>query len=311
MRPALALLALLALPVRAAEIVYVDGRREASEKVVVKEDEILVRFEKGLRRVPRADVAKVVQDDGSVVTIERDLADAALTDAQRADLDGLAKLDEPALLQAQQRLAASLSRAVLERLKELAASKDPRTRARAAVVLVRMGVPESVEPAVAMALGDASGDVREQAASALFGIAGLVEAQGWQATLRPGLEHSDRKIRAIFALVLGQAGDEEAVPALKKDALRHSDHHIRESAAEALAALGDDAGVPLLIKMLTRTRHPAGDDAILRAEKIRVCGHLERLAAKKALPALKRVARSGHPELAAAAQRAVDAILAK
>ena len=43
-------------------------------------------------------------------------------------------------------------------------------------------------------------------------------------------------------------------------------------------------------------------------EKIRVCGLLGKLKAKAALGALKTAARSKEPELAAAAQRAIEAI---
>jgi sugar phosphate isomerase/epimerase len=86
---------------------------------------------------------------------------------------------------------------------------------------------------------------------------------------------------------------------------------VRESAAEVLAELGDDAGVSVLVGMLSRTRHPAGPDLPARIaldEKIRVCDLLGRLKAKGAVEALKKAARAKEAELAAAAQRAIDAI---
>jgi hypothetical protein len=63
--------------------------------------------------------------------------------------------------------------------------------------------------------------------------------------------------------------------------------------------------------MLTRTKHPGGPELpakIALDEKIRVCGLLGRLKAKRAVDALRKAAGAKEPELAAAAQRALDAI---
>ncbi len=76
-------------------------------------------------------------------------------------------------------------------------------------------------------------------------------------------------------------------------------------------AVGDDAGVSVLVGMLSRTRHPAGADLPARVvveEKIRACELLGRLEARAALEALRKAALAREPELAAAAQRAIDAI---
>jgi HEAT repeat protein len=309
--PTFSVVLLLALSAAAAELVYVDGRRETVDDAKLEDGAVLVRFERGLRRVPRSDVAKIVGNDGHEETIARAMVPGALTAEQRADLDGLAKVDDLAFLQARQRLAASMSEAVLARLGEIAASSDPAARARAGDVMVKMGTEASVDAAVALGLGDASDKVRTQVASSLSGIAGLVATQGWQEKLRPGLEHKDRTVRALFSLALGRAGDATAIPVLRRDALTHADHHVRESAAETLAELGDDGGLDLLLKMARRTKHPAGDDAILLAERIRVCGLLGKLGNEKAVTTLKTIARSRDESLADAAKQALDAIAVK
>ena len=304
----LILLGLVSAPVVATEIVHLDGTRTNSERVVVKDDVILVAFDKGMRQIPKAGVAMIVNDDGGRVILDRKLVEGA--PASQADIKALETADGAAYLTARQRLAASMSREVFAKAKELSKAKKPETRARAGEVLAGLGVPESLDAAVAIALKDKSAAVRNRVASSLFAIIGLIEAHDWHAKLRPGLESEHQKTRATFALVLGMAGDKAAIPVLKRDALRHRDHHFRESAAETLARLGDDAGVDVLVKMLRRKRHPAGEE-ILVVEKIRICGHLERLGAKKALPALRREAKSSNGDLAAAALRAVKAIAAK
>lgn len=296
---------------QAAEVVWLDGRRETVRRVVVKADRVLVSFEKGMRSIPKRRLVKLVGDDGKPIAFERKLVDGPLGDQDQAALAMIPEAPPDRLPSVQERLADSLSRTVLERLVALAGAKKPELRARAATTLLLMGVDESIRAGLSVAVGDKDKAVRRRLASTLPQIAGALELCGSRDEVAKGLADKDSYARAAFALALGRLGDERAIPILKRDGIKHRDHHVRESAAEALAELGDDAGVKVLVSMLTRTRHPAGDslpERLFVQEKVRVCGHLAKLRAKGAVPALKRAARSKNAELAKAARAALDAI---
>ena len=127
-------------------------------------------------------------------------------------------------------------------------------------------------------------------------------------------------------MILAEVGEQDATPVLK-EMLKHSDHHRRESAAESLAELGDDSGAAELVKMLEYTdkNHPlltsnkemkSDKDGwknllkIVDEERIRVCGHVEKLKIQKAKGALQKLAGSTNPNVAEAAKKALSALAA-
>jgi HEAT repeat protein len=295
----------------AAEVIWLDGRREEAERVVVKGDRLLLPAEKGMRSVATRRVVRVIGDDGKDVPFDRALRDGAPDAEIAAMLASLPTAEGAALREVQERLADSMSRAVLERLSELARDRKAELRARAGETLLLMGTPESLGAGLGIAIGDGDAAVRRRVASALFAVLGALKVEGLGDRVAEGLADRDANVKATCALVLGRLGDARARDVLRASCLKSSDHHVRESAAEVLAELGDDAGVSVLIGMLSRTKHPAGPDLparIVLEEKIRVCALLGNLKASRALDALKKAARAKEPELAAAARRAIDAI---
>ena len=294
----------------AAELVWLDGRRETTKRIVVKQNSVLIATDRGLRSVSKRRIVKALNDDGESIALDRGLRDVALRDTMRTALAALREISPDQLPRIQEQLADSLSRAVMKHLVELAGNKQPEIRARAATTLLMMGVDEPLRAGLSLARQDKDKKVRLRLASALFQVLGALEASSLIDEVAKGLSDRDQNVRTAFALVLGRLGDQRALPVLKTG-LKNRDHHVRESAAEALAELGSDAGVNVLIGMLSRKKHPGGSalpEQVVIDEKIRICGYLARLRAKKALTALKRAARSKNPELAAAAKRAVDAM---
>jgi HEAT repeat protein len=304
-------LLVLAAGAAADDVVWLDGRREKVERVVVKGDTLLLPFEKGVRSVAIRRVVQVVGKDGEEVALDRALRDRPLGAEETAALASLPAADEVSLRAIQDRLADTMSRAVFDRLAQLAKEKKADLRARAGETLLLMGTGEALRAGLDVAIGDVDADVRRRVASALFQVGGALRTEGLADRVAEGLADRNAHVKTTCALALARLGDGRARDVLKASGLASGDHHLRESAAEALAELGDDAGVTVLIGMLTRTKHPAGPDLpakIALEEKIRVCGLLGTLKAKRALDALKKAARAKEPELAAAAQRAIDAI---
>lgn len=295
----------------AAEVVWLDGSRERVERVVVKGDRVLVPFEKGMRTVAARRIVEAFGDDGGEVALDRALRDGSLAAEDAATLAGLAGADPAALRDLQDRLADSMSRAVMDRLAGLA--KDPKAdvRARAGETLLLMGTAEPLGKGLEVALGDADAAVRNRVCSALFQVRGALRKEGLADRVAEGLGDRSRDVRTACALVLGALGDDRAREPLRTLGLKSADHHLRESAAEVLAGMGDDAGVAVLVSMLSRTRHAAGPDLPERVfldEKIRVCDLLGKLKAKSALGALRKAAGAKDADLAAAARRAIEAI---
>jgi len=318
------ILVLLVVPAaRGDEIVLLDGRRESVDRAVLKGDFVMVKFARGLRRIPRRQVVKILHAGGREEVLERKLVERPLTQMEERLLKAMETAEPSSLRQIEEQLADGSSRALLEALKTSSSNSAGKTRVRAAEVMMMMCVKEAFEAALEVLRNDPEDTVREQLVSALFRILGALEVHGWHKQIIPLLEDTKRAVRTTAALALGQIGVAKATPVLEKEALRSRDHHVRESAAEVLAGLGNDAGVPILIRMLRRRTHPAAaggaadatekslHDRLLIEEKVRVCGLLERLKSRKARSALKAAARSKNPELAAAAARALQAIEAK
>lgn len=257
-----------------------------------------------------------------------DLADTPVTKRQEALLGRLVAVPAPGQFDVANQLATKPSRPLVERLTSLSRGEKAEQRIRAALVLGKIPARSALERVVSLAVGDTDESVRVAAVGMLLadGVAGLVKEAGLADSMHGGLEDSSLDVRFGVALVLARTGDEAAAPVLKKG-LKDRDHHRREEAAEALALLGDASGVGVLIKMIRYTdrTHPAlkanreleGTEAWKRLvasvheERIRVCGHLARLKAKRALSALKKLVRAKDARVAAAAKKAVAAISAE
>jgi len=308
---ALGVLLVLAAVGAAADVVWLDGRRERVERVVVKGDRLLLSIEKGMQSVATRRVVRVVGDDGEEIAFPRSLRDGPLEPDTAAALEALPRADKATLRGIQEQLADSMSRAVMDRLVALAEDRKADVRGRAAETLLLMGLKESLGAGLRVALEDPDAPVRRQVTAVLFHVLGALRTEGFADRVAGGLGDRDAGTRATCALVLGRLGDARGLDVLKASCLKSADHHVRESAAEVLAELGDDSGVSVLIGMLSRTRHPAGADLPARIaleEKIRVCELLGKLKARAAVEPLRKAARAQEPELAAAAQRAIDAI---
>jgi len=313
MRHARLLLAVLALAglAAAAEVVWLDGTRESVARVVVKDDRLLLSFEKGMRSVALRRVVAVRGDDDQPVALDRTLRDGPLETEAAAALAALPTADPVALHALQERLADTMRRVVMTRLAELAKDGKADLRARAGETLLLMGLAEPLGAGLDLALKDRDDGVRKRLATGLFAVLGALRTEGLADKVAEGLADRSVDVRTTLALVLGRLGDARAVDVLKASGIKHRDHHVRESAAEVLGELGDDAGVSVLIGMLTRTRHPAGPDLpehLVIEEKVRVCDLLGKLKAKAAVSALKKATRAKQPDLAAAARRALAAI---
>jgi len=99
----------------AADVVWLDGRREHVERVVVKGDRLLLSFEKGMRSIATRRVVQVVGDDGEEIALDRALRDGALEAEDAAALASLPTADGTTLREIQERLADSMSGAVMDR----------------------------------------------------------------------------------------------------------------------------------------------------------------------------------------------------
>lgn len=301
------------------QVVWLDGRRESVERVVVKADHVLVKIDGRTRRVARRSVVAVVRASGESKPVEPTVSSAPIDATQRSLLDRLGNASPPEAPAIQTALADRPSRATLDALARLTKAGSPEARARAAEVLLLSATPDGFDAAVALLRSDAPIATRERVATSLSRVVGAIRVRGWGPRLAPLLTDRHRGVRIAVALALGHAGVADAAAVLKKDGLRDRDHHVREAAAEALATLGDASGVRILLKMLTRTKHPAMTTAadrkdptlvrIMIDEKVRVCRLLGALRATTAKAALTKAARSQHADLAAAAKRALDAIV--
>lgn len=121
-------LLLVAAVAAAADVVWLDGRPEHVERVVVKGDRLLLSAEKGMRSVAARRVVRVVGDDGEDIAFDRSLREGPLAPEAAAALTGLPAADPVALREIQERLADSMSRAVMDRLAELGKAR-PRSGA--------------------------------------------------------------------------------------------------------------------------------------------------------------------------------------
>jgi HEAT repeat protein len=179
--------------------------------------------------------------------------------------------------------AAMESSTLIARLTTTLTSRRPATRARAALLLTRPGLPSVVEQIVPL-LGDEDPDVRLVACSGLaragtpraaeiliwalvarlgapWAVGTILRTLEWGPCPVPdtlaGIAPSGREVEldASLARALGVAHDRRGAPALA--ALLHSDSvEVRISAARALGRVGEPACLPALIEALDSEAWP-------------------------------------------------------
>jgi HEAT repeat protein len=318
------LTAALAVPVAAQEVRLTNGEVIAGAVVAVDGSRAKVRATDGtMRQVDARSIDVEVASDGSAKRHACKVAKGALPPPAAALLVRLQKgeaLAPPDVAM----LTGTCTDELLVALREASASKSAAVRASAVRALAATATPEGVRAALDLALGDRSGAMWREVATAIAGGAGLgaVQALDAQADVEKGLTHKDKGVRFACAAAATRLGSETARPVLAVF-VGDSDHHARESAATILAECGDAAGASVLMTMCKRERAPIEDanrdaDAetkamvarVARRERIRSCELLGRLRHGGAVPVLTALAKHRDAEIAQAATKALAAIAA-
>jgi HEAT repeat protein len=313
---ALGLLACLATPSDAGEILYADGRtgvaleprQDSAGRWTAEIEGHRIRLEPGR-------IVAVIDDEGTIAELIPALGDQPLTAEAQAIL---ATLREPknGLWQVNfETIAGQPSRAMLDDLVELAGDKNKALRLRAVQAMARLYTRESVTTAARTVLAEKHKGTRGEAASALFSVREIFTRSEAKQLVPSAVTNDDKTTRVIFALLGAAEGDEAVLEVLRKDGVRSRDHHIREEAALALAKRGDSSGLTILTGMLSRKQIPGleelSDEARTRMlihEHVQVCEALAKLGDKAALSALRNAAKSDHPAVGLAAKAAIEAI---
>ena len=167
-------------------------------------------------------------------------------------------------------------------------SPDSEVRLSAATELGRIGeaTPEVVA-ALVKAMDDADGKVRIQVAISL----GWMQAKdAVDALVAKTKQTEDARLRRRAVQVLGQIGDEGAIPAILPF-LESSDHWLRENAVLALGWLKAKEAVPTLVK------YAKGEGNSITILNLRECAirSLGMIGDASALPALKEIAAANKP----------------
>lgn len=204
---------------------------------------------------------------------------------------------------------------------------DPEAAVRAAAgrALGRLGAREAVPDLIA-ALSDSSADVRVVAAAAIWRLPDPAAT----VPLLDRVKDSDKAVREWAALALGVIGDKRAVPELVKllgdpeRAVRLAavrslgrvgdpegiepvvqyvrggkrDAEEKEEAVAAVASMKGDARVPALLNLLEAAENDA-------PQQVRILSALGQVGGSQAMPALRKHATSGSPEVRAAANKAI------
>ena len=183
--------------------------------------------------------------------------------------------------------------------------------------------------ALAMALSDPVGTVRQAAAEALGSARDTIAVRALMEALRTD---TDAGVRRSAAWALGQIEDASAIPALGEALLRDTDVEVRKHAAWALGEIEDARGVAPLAEALRREAHvevrtmiawalgaiedPAavdaltsvldrGQDPAVRKAAVEALADIEDA---KAVPALLPLLREADPEMRRAAAYALGTI---
>jgi len=166
---------------------------------------------------------------------------------------------------------------------------DPRIRQYLTLVLGKLGDPRAV-PVLEEALKD---PVVETRIYALIALAEL-KARGAVLEVMDAARDQDKDVRKTAVYALGEIGDPRAIPVLE-DALNEEVADIRFNAALALSRFGDPKAEPVLRAMLDRdTLNRVKDmrDDQKEEAMIAAISAYAKLAGKRALPELQRVANS-------------------
>jgi N-acyl-D-amino-acid deacylase len=194
------------------------------------------------------------------------------------------------------------AKSAIPRLSALLDDKLGGVRRDAAIGLGGVGpAAREAVPKLAAALGDTSADVRVKAARAL-GEVGTADDSTTDA-LRRALQDPDGVVRVAAASALGQLGA-PAIPHLAA-ALADTDPVLCRRAAESLGRAAASAGKPAAVEALaSAAKHR---DAGVRWRAAQSLGAIG-LAAKPALPALRRLLNDGDPEVRSKAVEAIQRI---
>jgi HEAT repeat protein len=127
-----------------------------------------------------------------------------------------------------------------------------------------------------IALEDTDESVRKKAENALLSadvpwsssfIVSVGFAERLSNTLVRALKSQSSRARRVAAVILGNAGDESAVPALAGALKEDSDANVRKAAAEALGRLGEASALPALREARNKDRNKGVRKAAAKAIK--------------------------------------------
>jgi HEAT repeat protein len=202
---------------------------------------------------------------------------------------------------------------------------EPAVRAAAGRALGRLGAREAVPDLIA-ALSDSSADVRVVAAAAIWRLPDPAAT----APLLDRVKDSDKAVREWAALALGVIGDKRAVPELVK-LLGDPERAVRLAAVRSLGRVGDPEGIDPVVQYVRGGKRDAEEKeeavaavasmkgegrvpALLSlleaaendsAQQVRILSALGQIGGSQAMPALRKHATSGPPEVRSAANKAI------
>jgi len=189
---------------------------------------------------------------------------------------------------------------------------DVKLRRYLALALGRTGDGRAAV-ALGAGLDDSDGDTR------LYCAWGLMQVGGPEALAdlrRVAATHADEGVRKMAVFALGQRGDHQAAPVLRR-VLDDKDKDVRWNAAISLARLGDASGETILIEILeTWTPDIAGQGTPVMADgtapALNAIRGLALLKDGMARAALERAALSGKSEeIRATARLAIESMKAE
>jgi HEAT repeat protein len=153
------------------------------------------------------------------------------------------------------------------------ANDDPRVRQYLALAMGRTG-----NPLYAATLVDALSGAREETLSMLIYALGMLKEQSAAKSLYKYATHEQARIRSITVAAIGNLGESESLPVLKK-ALADSEPNVQWGAAISLAKLGDASGKNVLERLLDRQYLSAFPEVDLDEQN-----HLLVMAVEAAIP---------------------------
>lgn len=207
----------------------------------------------------------------------------------------------------------------------LRSDPEPVVRAAAGRALGRLGAREAV-PDLVKALSDTSADVRVVAAAALWRLPDPTATE----PLLERVKDADKAVREWSALALGVIGDKRAVSEMVR-LLGDPERSVRLAAVRSLGRIGDPDGLEPVLRYLRggkrdQEEKEEGVAAILSIkgdgrsaallsllesaegdveQQVRVIAALGKVGNAQALPALRKRATTGAPEVRDTANKAI------